>query len=118
MPRLLVVDDQQDIADVIAMYLSDEGHAVTTAGHGAAALAALERERFDGAIVDAVLPGASGLAVAAAASARGVPVLLMTGEPNSMERLDGEGRYPVLKKPFHLRELGAALRLLIDSTAA
>jgi two-component system response regulator CpxR len=112
MQRLLVVDDQRDICELLAAFLSEEGIAVTAAHHGAAALSALERERFDGVIVDAVLPGVSGVAVAEAASAAGIQVLLITGEPRSIERLDGNGRYPVLGRPFHLHEMRAALRSL------
>lgn len=115
MPRLLIVDDRAEICEVIEIYLKELGHTVVTTSDGAWARSALERETFDGLIADVVLPGVSGLTIADAASARGIPVLLISGEPNTIEKLNRNGLHLFLQKPFHLEELGSALRALLSA---
>lgn len=115
MPRLLLIDDEADVSEVIGTYLREQGHVVTVVNDGTAALRVLTGENFDGVIIDVLLPGASGLKLAEAASARCVPVLLMSGEPESIERLDGNSRYPFLQKPFHLDDLGSALSGMLNA---
>jgi DNA-binding response OmpR family regulator len=68
--RLLVVDDLPEICEVIATYLRELGHDVVTANHGTAARRALELGGYDAFIVDLVLPGLSGLALAELAPRR------------------------------------------------
>ena len=114
--RLLIVEDADDICEVVKTYLTDRGYVVTTANRGTAARRALERESFDGVIIDVVLPGVSGLDLAEIASARDIPVLLISGKPSSIEQLDRNSRHQFLKKPFHLDELGSALHALLNSS--
>jgi DNA-binding response OmpR family regulator len=114
MAKVLVVDDREDICDIVGAYLKEEGHEVTVANHGVTARRALEIDRFDAVVIDVVLPGMSGLAVAEIADARGVPVLLISGEPKSIAELRGDGR-SFLQKPFHLAELGAAVRAMLSA---
>lgn len=114
MPRLLVVDDQPDIRDVIAAYLKQQGHVVIALGHDAAALRALESGAFDVMIIDVASCGAAGLRLAETAAENGIPVLVMSGEPLPIERRD---RYRFLQKPFHLAALGSALRDLLHTPA-
>jgi DNA-binding response OmpR family regulator len=115
MPRLLIVDDQFEICDVIGAYCHEEGYAVTTACDGISAQEQLEREEFDALIVDVVLADVSGFKLADLASARGIPVLMISGEPRTIDKLNESGRYLFLQKPFHLTELGSALRSLLTS---
>lgn len=115
MPRLLIVEDQADVSEVIGTHLSEQGYVVTLVNDGEAARRVLVGEPFDGVIIDVLLPGASGLELAEAASARRIPVLLMSGEPESIERLTGNSRYPFLQKPFHLDDLESAVSGLLDA---
>ena len=122
MPRLLVVDDLPEICEVIAAYLREQGHDVVIANHGTAARRALELGGFDALIVDLVLPGSSGLALAQIASSQAIPVLTISGDPGRFEDRngpDGNGSAPhlFLHKPFHLAELGAAVRDLLRASA-
>jgi DNA-binding response OmpR family regulator len=111
--RVLFVDDQLDICDLVALFLRERGFATTTAGHGSTARHLLAGETFDVLILDAVLPDECGLELANFAHARGIPVLLVSGEPNAIRRNDQGERYPLLPKPFHLFELEAALRRVL-----
>ena len=115
MPRLLIVDDQVDVSEMLGMHLSELGYVVTLVTDAKAALRALMGEQFDGVISDVLLPGPSGLELAEAASARRIPVLLISGEPKSIERLKENSRYPFLQKPFHLDDLESALSAMLNA---
>lgn len=114
MPRLLIIDDNREVCEVLEAYLSDRGHDVITLCNGAAARHALETEAFDGLIVDAVLPGVSGLDLAQDARERGIPVIVMSGYPQTIAELSA-GPEPFLKKPFRLAELEEALRYALTA---
>src|SRR5690242_18076499 len=115
MPRLLIVDDHVDVSEMLGMHLSELGYVVTLVTDAKAALRALMDEQFDGIISDVLLPGTSGLELAKAASARRSPVLLISGEPNSIERLTENSRYPFLQKPFHLDDLESTLSAMLNA---
>jgi DNA-binding response OmpR family regulator len=118
MPRLLVVEDRTEICEVIDIYLKGQGHSVTIANHGSDALRLLESERFDAIIVDVLLPGVAGLDLAKFADLRGTAVIMISGDPNSIAKLTGDGAYPFLQKPFHLAELEKAVRSVLKSRLA
>jgi DNA-binding response OmpR family regulator len=118
MPRLLVVEDRVEICEVVDIFLKEQGHSVTIANHGKAALSLLESERFDAVIVDVLLPGVPGLDLAKFADLRGTAVIMISGDPNSIEKLNEEGAYPFLQKPFHLAELEAAVRAVLKGRQA
>lgn len=85
--------------------LEDLGqYRVTAAATGDQALPLLDSDRPDLLLLDAVLPGMSGIELAAHGVYRNIPVLVMTGEPGMDERLERVG-WPHLRKPFHIREL-------------
>jgi two-component system phosphate regulon response regulator OmpR len=115
LPRLLLIDDQAEVSEVIGNYLREQGYVVTAVNDGREALRMLMGERFDGVIIDVLLPGVSGLKLADAAAAHHIPVLLMSGEPGSIERLNGNSRYPFLQKPFHLDDLELALSGMLNA---
>jgi len=100
----LVVDDDADLRAEIASLLADEGHAVTEAANGAEAMAAVEANRFDIAIVDVRLPDIDGLTLfrhlqrATPATA----VILMTGHATVQDAVATvrEGACDYLTKPF------------------
>jgi len=118
MPRVLFVDDELDICDVVALYLRERGFATVTAGRGATARELLTKEPFDLVIVDAVLPDVRGLELASLARARAIPVLIVSGNAAAIERNAELERYPLLEKPFHLAALDAAVRGILDGEAA
>jgi len=105
--HIIVVDDQADIGAVMRAGLEEFGHyRVSTAVSGDAALPLFDRDRPDLVVLDAVLPGMSGIELAVHAVRRDIPVLLMTGEAAMQARLQSAG-WPHLRKPFHLKDLVA-----------
>ena len=81
--RVLVVDDEPAIQEVVADLLADEGYAVRCAGDGVEALRAVERDVFDLVITDVVMPRLDGLALVRELRFRGygLPVVLMSATP-------------------------------------
>jgi CheY-like chemotaxis protein len=105
MQRVLVVDNYPEVCASLQAALEQFGkYQVTTVPDGGIALARMAQERPDLAIVDAVLPGVSGLELAGTMLARDVPVVLMTGEKQMMNRLKRAG-LAYLPKPFGLQQL-------------
>jgi len=113
MRHVLVVDDVRAICDIVKFALEAETHhRVTTAFNAFDAIAAIAADRFDGAIIDASMPAVNGLTVAQHALGRGVPVLLMTGEPLAQKSF-AAGSIPFVAKPFHVKDIVEETRLLL-----
>ena len=114
--RILLVEDGTRVADVVGSALTTSGHAVNTAATLATALAALEREQYDLAIVDIGLPDGSGLDVCRAArrDGRDMPILILTARNEVNDRVMGldAGADDYLGKPFSSAELNARVRAL------
>jgi two-component system response regulator MprA len=114
-PRVLVVEDDPALRDVLARALREEDFLVTTAADGRSALRVTEQP--DVLVVDIGLPDSDGRDVCAALRARGVqsPVLFLTARSGLHERLSGfaAGGDDYLTKPFHVSELVARLRALL-----
>src|SRR5207244_4797598 len=89
--HVLVVDDDPPVRRMLERTLSAEGHAVTTAADGGAALAAVEREAPDLVILDVAMPGLDGLAVTQRLRGKGVtaPILLLTARDAVADRVEG-----------------------------
>jgi two-component system phosphate regulon response regulator PhoB len=110
-PRVLVVEDEPDIAALIAYQLTREGLRVETAASGTEALTAVGREVPDLVVLDRMLPGVSGDEVLRTLKAdpatSGVPVLVLTARREQEERIEGLelGADDYLTKPFSPREL-------------
>ena len=108
--RILVVDDEADVREVLADVLASQGHTVTLAGGGQEALAYLERDPFDLVITDLGMPDVNGWDVARAVKSgrQELPVLLLTGWADAVET--GVGRVDaVIKKPFDMTKLAAVV---------
>lgn len=109
--RILVVEDEAEIAALIAYQLTREGYRVETALTGAAALDALHRDLPDLLVLDRMLPGVSGddvlKAVRSDPATRTVPVLVLTARREQVDRIQGLelGADDYLTKPFSPREL-------------
>ena len=116
-PRVLVVDDEEDLRDMIAMILEARGYHVTQASGGKVALQLIaESEGFDVILLDMVMPDMNGAQVVRTLRDRGIrtPVVLATGY--APEDLDADCRSlvaGVLRKPFVAREL---VDMLTDAT--
>ena len=115
--RLLVVDDEPMVRTVTSKLLRLRGHDVREVDGGPAALAALavarqDGEAFDAVVTDLSMPDMSGRELAAAIRHRhpGLPVLLLTGDTDA--EADGDDVAAVVKKPFQLDVLDAAVRRL------
>jgi DNA-binding response OmpR family regulator len=119
MSAVLIVEDEQHIADGLRFNLEAEGYTVETIGDGAAALKLLttERQRFAAVVLDVMLPGMDGFTVAAELRRAGqfVPVLMLTarGRPEDVLRGFEAGADDYLPKPFELTILLARLRGLL-----
>jgi CheY-like chemotaxis protein len=116
--RILLVEDNPDVAEVSAMLLQQLGYEVTTVADGAAAMAVLAQRKFGAVISDIVMAGAmNGLDLARAIRKRDahLPVLLVTGFSTVAEEAAGE--FPVLRKPYQRVDLDRALaRAIADIT--
>jgi DNA-binding NtrC family response regulator len=106
--RVLVVDDDPEICDVLEQGLVRAGLTVLCAANLARARELLATERVDVAVVDMVLRGGFGEPVAELARELGVPVVLMSGHPAKIESHDP--RHPFLEKPFRIDALHALIR--------
>jgi DNA-binding response OmpR family regulator len=119
MGAVLIVEDEQHLADGLRFNLEAEGYAVEAVGDGEAALDLLleKRRRFDAVVLDVMLPGKSGFAVAAELRRAGqfVPVLMLTarGRPEDVLRGFESGADDYLPKPFELSVLIARLKGLL-----
>jgi DNA-binding response OmpR family regulator len=118
MARILVVDDEPHIREVVGAYLARDGHAVAHAADGTSALALARAESPDLIVLDVMLPGRSGFDVLRDLRAEGssAAVILLTARDDVIDRVAGLeiGADDYLTKPFEPRELvarvGAVLR--------
>lgn len=108
-PRVLVVEDEPDLADGIAEILQDEGYTVTVVNDGVAALERIRAGKLDLIVLDVMLPGLDGFTVCQTARAEGhdEPVLFLTAKGDVEDRVKGLeiGGDDYLPKPFHRAEL-------------
>jgi DNA-binding response OmpR family regulator len=118
-PRVLVVEDEPNIRELVCLHLGLEGYACEGAGDGKAGLARIEAERFDLLVLDVMLPGLDGVslcrAVRRGAMNGDVPILMLTARGEESDKVIGleSGADDYLTKPFGVRELVARARALL-----
>ncbi|MBT2211778.1 MULTISPECIES: response regulator transcription factor [Actinomadura] len=115
--RLLVVDDEPTIRELLAASLRFAGFAVTSAATGEEAVAAAARERPDLVLLDVMLPDLDGFSVIARLRERGgpLPVLFLTARDAPSDKVRGltAGGDDYVTKPFDLEELIARIRAVL-----
>jgi DNA-binding response OmpR family regulator len=114
--RILVVDDDPGVLEVVSYSLQGEGFEVETANDGSAALGRAMEEPFDLVILDLMLPGLSGTEVCRQlrAERRHVPILMLTAKDAELDRVVGLelGADDYVTKPFSQAELMSRVRAL------
>ena len=119
--RVLVVEDDHGLREVLARALREEGFTVVTAVDGSAALATAAVTVADLVVLDIGLPDSDGRDVCQALRARGLaaPILFLTARSELSDRLTGfaAGGDDYLTKPFHVAELLARVRALLKRAA-
>jgi DNA-binding response OmpR family regulator len=119
MARVLVVEDDAHIRDLIVLHLGLEGLETEPVGDGKDALARASAAPFDLIILDLMLPGMDGLSVCRALRREGpnqdVPILMLTARSEESDKVLGleSGADDYLAKPFGIRELVARVRALL-----
>jgi DNA-binding response OmpR family regulator len=114
--RILVVDDDRTIADVVGRYLIRDGHQVECVHDGRAALSRIEAEPPDLVVLDLLLPSVSGLEVCRRLRARWpIPVVMLTALGEETDKIAGfeTGADDYLTKPFSPRELALRVRSVL-----
>lgn len=116
MARVLVVDDEPIVRDVVARYLERDGHTILQASDGETARELLEHEQPTLVVLDVMLPGLDGLALMRWIRARSdLPVILLTARGDESDRIVGLelGADDYVTKPFSPRELAARVRSVL-----
>jgi DNA-binding response OmpR family regulator len=119
--RLLVVDDEPMVREVVTRYLEQDGHAVTVVGDGAAALQALTGPPFDLVVLDLMLPHVDGLSVLTELRREHpTPVIVLTARGEEEDRIRGLllGADDYVVKPFSPRELVARVTSVLRRAGA
>jgi DNA-binding response OmpR family regulator len=115
--RVLVVEDEQKVANALREGLTSEGYEVTVEHTGEGAFFRLNTEAFDVILLDLMLPGRDGLQILRALRARGdkTPVLVLTARDTLDDRVSGldSGADDYLVKPFAFEEVLARIRALL-----
>jgi len=114
--RLLLAEDEKELSDALTVILKHNNYAVDAVYNGEDALAYLESQTYDGAILDIMMPKMDGLTVLQKIRARGnkVPVLMLTAKSGIDDRVSGldSGADDYLGKPFAAKELLARIRAI------
>ena len=114
--RILVVDDEEEVRDLVAAYLTKEGFRVATAPDGTSMRRVLAEDSVDLIVLDVRLPDESGFnLVRDLRRTHDTPVILLTGKSEPVDRIVGLelGADDYLSKPFELRELLARIRSVL-----
>ena len=116
MTKILLIEDDQRLAELVKNYLGEAGFHVAHAPTGGAGIALAHRDEFDALILDLMLPDIDGLDVCRRVRTRtATPILMLTARGDAMDRVVGLeiGADDYLPKPFERRELLARVKALL-----
>ena len=120
--RVLLVEDDAHIADLLTLHLRDEGLEVMHCARGDDGLRQLERGGWDALVLDIMLPGVDGLEICrrARAMARYTPIIIISARSSEVQRILGLeiGADDYLAKPFSVLELVARVKALLRRVEA
>jgi response regulator RpfG family c-di-GMP phosphodiesterase len=112
--RVLIVDDEPSICDILEKFLKKKGYEVARASDGAQALKIIDKDPIDIVVSDIKMPGISGVELLQKIreQRKNMPVLITTGFPTLDTAIEALklGAYDYLTKPFHLEEIGEKIR--------
>jgi two-component system response regulator CpxR len=114
--RILLIDDDRSLGNMLTEFLVTEKLALTVAGNGEAGLEKLAKDDFDLIILDIMLPGKNGLEVLRTLrKTSSVPVIMLTARGDDVDRIIGLefGADDYLAKPFNPRELTARIKAIL-----
>ena len=114
--RILIVDDEKTIREVVGRYLKNEGFAVSEAADGYQALDLLEKEEPDLMILDLMLPGIDGLSLTRQIRQnRRIPIIMLTAKREPSDRIRGLdlGADDYIAKPFSPQEVVSRVRAVL-----
>ena len=119
--RVLLVEDEKDLASIVKMGLEEEGYVVDVAYDGEEGLYMAENYPLDAIILDVMLPVMDGLTLLSTIRKKGIktPVLVLTARDALMDKIEGldTGADDYMTKPFEFSEMVARLRALIRRTS-
>jgi len=116
MDKILIIDDDEELCDLVSEYLTVEGFQTTAVNDGVSGLERARSGDYDMAILDVMLPRMNGFEVLRSLREKStIPVLMLTARGDDMERIVGLeiGADDYLPKPFNPRELVARLRAIM-----
>lgn len=117
--KILVVDDEPKVIDVIKPFLEREGFEVHTAVEGSSVLERVAKLNPDLVVLDWMLPGMSGIEICRTLRATStIPIIMVTARTEELDRILGleMGADDYIAKPFSLRELAARIRSVLRRT--
>ncbi len=120
--KILIVDDEPDIVDLVSYNLKKEGFKVTAASDGEKALDKIRRDKFDLVVLDLMLPGIQGVELCRIIrndpKAAGTPIIMLTAKGEEVDRVVGleSGADDYMTKPFSARELVARVKAVLRRT--
>ncbi|KJR98374.1 MAG: transcriptional regulator [Peptococcaceae bacterium BRH_c4a] len=118
--KILIVDDEDQIRNIVRMYLAREGFTVKEAADGKQALEIIDGEQFDLIILDIMMPEVDGWTVCREVRSRwGVPIIMLTAREDEVDCVVGleMGADDYMVKPFSPRELLARIKAVLRRTA-
>jgi two-component system phosphate regulon response regulator OmpR len=122
--RVLVVDDDLRLRDLLKRYLTEQGFATDTVPDGAALDRALTRNRYDLVVLDVMLPGEDGFAICrrlrgSTVAEANIPIIMLTAKGDEVDRIVGleMGADDYLPKPFNPRDLVARINAVLRRQA-
>ncbi len=123
MKKMLVVDDEPDIVELVTYNLKKEGFDVSSAFDGEDALAKIRKEKFDFIILDLMLPGIQGMEICRIMRSdpqmKNIPIIMLTAKGEEIDKILGleMGADDYMTKPFSPRELLARIKTVMRRTS-